>query len=320
MTDREPYLTRLTVELLDRVERLPAEVRDRHVGYVRSKQRPDGGWPGREGGSDLYYTGFALRTLAVAQALTPDVCERAAGFLREKMTTSAGGVVDFFSLVVSCYLVPLGGGPDVLAAAPDDWRERVAGLLESFRTNDGGYGKTPGAASGSTYTSFLVALCLELLGRTVPRADDLVTFVYGRRREDGGFVEIAPMRRSGTNPTAAGVGVLQVADALTPEARDAVVNFLAGLPTKIEGGYRANDRIPAADLLSTFTASWTLHQLGAIDRIDLPTVRDYAEACELPTGGFRGGLWDEGDDVEYTFYGLGTLALTVDAPRRGFAD
>ena len=28
-------------------------------------------------------------------------------------------------------------------------------------------------------------------------------------------------------------------------------------------------------------------------------------------GGFRGGLWDDRTDVEYTFYGLGTLALAA---------
>ena len=42
---------------------------------------------------------------------------------------------------------------------------------------------------------------------------------------------------------------------------------------------------------------------------DWPAIRDYAESCERPIGGFRGGLWDEQVDVEYTFYGLGTLAL-----------
>ena len=26
-------------------------------------------------------------------------------------------------------------------------------------------------------------------------------------------------------------------------------------------------------------------------------------------GGFRGGVWDERADVEYTFYGLGVLSL-----------
>jgi geranylgeranyl transferase type-2 subunit beta len=307
--DREPYLTRLTVQLIDGLERVPGDVKAKHAEYVRGKQRPDGGFPGREGGSDLYYTGFALRSLAVTQALTPEVCGAAAGFLRERMRQPAG-VVDFFSLLVSCYLVPLGGGPDLLADAPADWKDRVAATLETFRTADGGYGKAPGAVSGSTYTSFLVALALQLLDRPVPDTDRLVAFVNGRWRDDGGYVEIAPMRRSGMNPTAAGVGLLQIADALTDESRAAVVSFLAGLPSPFEGGFRANDRIPAADLLSTFTGTWTLAQLGARDRVNLTAVREYAESVELPTGGFRGGLWDDGDDVEYTFYGLGTLAIT----------
>lgn len=309
--DADPYLTRLTVRLIDGLERVPADVKDRHAAYLRSKQRPNGGFPGREGGSDLYYTGFALRSLAVLQALTPEVCEAAAGCLRERMRQPAG-VVDFFSLLVSCYLVPVGGGPDLLAEAPADWKERVVVTLETFRTADGGYGKTPVARSGSTYTSFLVALCLQLLDRPIPEPDRLVEFVNSRKRDDGGYVEIAPMKRSGTNPTAAGVGLLQMLDALTDEARQSVVTFLCGLPSPFEGGFRANDRIPAADLLSTFTGAWTMHQLGALDRLDLAAIRDYAESVERPTGGFRGGLWDEGDDVEYTFYGLGTLAITAD--------
>jgi geranylgeranyl transferase type-2 subunit beta len=309
--DREPYLTRLTVRLIDGLERVPDETKAKHAEYVRGKQRPDGGFPGREGGSDLYYTGFALRSLAVLQALTPEVCGAAAKFLRERMRQPVG-VVDFFSLLVSFYLVPVGGGPNLLADAPADWKDRVIDTLGTFRTADGGYARTPGAASGSTYTSFLVALCLQLLDRPIPDPDRLVAFVHSRRRADGGYVEIAPMRRSGTNPTAAGVGLLQIAGAMTDEAARSVTDFLATLPSPLEGGFRANDRIPAADLLSTFTGSWTLAQLGAIDRLNLTAVREYAEAVEVPTGGFRGGLWDEGDDVEYTFYGLGTLAITAE--------
>jgi geranylgeranyl transferase type-2 subunit beta len=310
MTADEPYLTRLTARLLDGVERLPGAVRERTAAYVLRQQLPDGGWPGREGGSDLYYTGFALRSLAVLQALDPSVCERAGDFLRTRMTGS-GSVVDLFSLIVGCYLVPLGGGPDVLAESPADWRERVAAVLETHRSPDGGYGKTPGAPYGSTYTSFLVVLCHQLLGTLAPEPDRLAAFVRGRRRDDGGYVEIGAMRRSGTNPTAAGVGVLQILGGLTDEARQAVADFLAGLPAPFEGGLRANDRIPAADLLSTFTGGWTLDQLGRPDRLDWPAVRDFALACEAAAGGFRGGLWDDRTDVEYTFYGLGTLALAA---------
>lgn len=310
----EPYLVKLTNRLVDGIEKLPDETRAKHADYIRSLQRPDGGWPGREGGSDLYYTGFALRSLAVLQALEPPICDAVAGFLRSKMGQPTG-VVDFFSLLVACHLVPLGGGPDLLAEAPPDWRDRVGALFDSFRAPDGGYGKVPGATGGSTYTSFLVCLAHELLGRPIPEPDALARFVRGRQREDGGFVEIAAMKRSGTNPTAAGIGVLQILNALDDGIRSRVVEFLVQLPTELEGGFRANDRIPAADLLSTFTGAWSLDQLGAGHRLELAALRDYAESCEVPTGGFHGGLWDEGHDVEYTFYGLGTLALTADAPR-----
>lgn len=310
MTEVEPYLTRLTNRLLEGIERLPAETRERNTQYLLEAQNADGGFSGREGGSDLYYTGFALRSLAVLQALNPDVCNKAAAFLRSKLTGSAG-VVDFFSLVVSCYLVPLGGGPDVLADAPTDWRDRVASTLETFRSPDGGYGKTPAAPHGSTYTSFLVTLCMQLLARPTPEPEKLAAFVKSRRRPDGGYVEISAMKRSGTNPTAAGVGLLQILGEMTDAEKTETANFLAALPSPFEGGLRANDRIPAADLLSTFTGSWTLDQIGYANKLDWDSLRNYAEECERPIGGFRGGLWDERTDVEYTFYGLGTLALAA---------
>jgi geranylgeranyl transferase type-2 subunit beta len=307
----EPYLLRLTARLAEGIARLSTEVRARHLDYLQAAQNPDGGFSGREGGSDLYYTGFALRSIAVLDALTPTIWERAGDFLRHSLTKQAS-VVDFFSLLYSCLLVQAAGGPNVLGDSPNDWPERVAQTLESFRTADGGYAKTIGGLSGSTYHTFLVALCYQLLGRPVPRMGDVVRFVASRRREDGGYVEIAPMRRSGTNPTAAAVGLLQMAAEEVPDALNevpaGVSDFLADMMSS-EGGLRANGRAPLADLLSTFTAAWTLEQLGGLQRLDTEQVRCYVQSLERPEGGFHGGLWDEGYDVEYTFYGLGTLAL-----------
>jgi geranylgeranyl transferase type-2 subunit beta len=306
-----PYLVRLNSRLADGLARLPVAVRQRHAGYLAGVQNPDGGFSGREGGSDLYYTGFALRGLAVLDALTPGLCERTATFLRS-MLASQASVVDFFSLLYSCLLVQVCGAPDVLAGSPADWHDRVAATLEGFRTADGGYAKGPAGASGSTYHTFLVGLSYQLLGRDMPLPEEIARFVLSRRREDGGFVEIAPMRRSGTNPTAAAVGLLTLIEpAVGPpsaEVRDGVIGFLSELPS-LEGGIRANGRVPLADLLSTFTASWTLAELGALDRLEADSMRAYAEGVEREEGGFRGGLWDEGYDVEYTFYGLGVLGL-----------
>src|SRR5438445_3597711 len=248
----EPYLLRLTSRLAEGLSGLSDDFRHRHAAFLTACQNPDGGFSGREGGSDLYYTGFGLRGLAVLNALTPEICSRAAGFLGPSLTQQAS-VVDFFSLLYSCALVQLGGGPDVLAGSPEDWPDRVAATLETFRTPDGGYGKSVGDRAGSTYHTFLVILCYQLLGREVPDAEKLKTFIDSRRRGDGGFVEIAAMKRSGTNPTAAAGGVLQIlaatADEFHTETQN-VIPFLTGMASP-EGGLRANVLAPLADLLST---------------------------------------------------------------------
>jgi len=309
--DGVPYLAQLTVRLTEGLARQTDAFRKLHGAYLRRLQNSDGGFSGREGDSDLYYTGFALRGLAVVDELTPEVCDRAAGFLRQSLNRQAS-VVDFFSLLYACLLIQMQGGPDVLADSPPDWPERVAALLETYRTPDGGYAKTAGGPSGSTYHTFLVALCYQLLNRPVPAPESIERFLDSRQREDGGYVEIAPMKRSGTNPTAAGVGVRQilaVQDGRSEEYSDDKLEDLLASMQNAEGGFQANARAPLADLLSTFTGLWTLDRIGALARADQPAALHYVQSLELPNGGFRGGLWDDHADVEYTFYGLGALAL-----------
>jgi geranylgeranyl transferase type-2 subunit beta len=78
---------------------------------------------------------------------------------------------------------------------------------------------------------------------------------------------------------------------------------------------RANTRIPIADLLSTFTGALTLLDLQAIDQIDIRAALRFAQGLQLEFGGFHAAVWDDADDVEYTFYGLGCLALLQQALR-----
>src|SRR5438045_1270034 len=158
------YLQTLNARLGVAMTRLPADFRARHASYLAAKQNADGGFSGREGESDLYYTGFALRGLAVLDALTPDVYDRAAVYLHASLASRAS-VVDLFSLLYAGLLVQASGGPEVFAGSVADWDDRVAALLETFRTPDGGYNKSAGATAASTYHTFLVALCYELLGR-----------------------------------------------------------------------------------------------------------------------------------------------------------
>src|SRR6266849_141679 len=133
----QPYLLRLTTRLAEGLSRLRADFRQRHAAYLAGCQNPDGGFPGRDPESDLYYTGFALRGLAVLDALTPEICDRTGAYLRGCLTKQTS-VVDFFSFLYSCLLVQTGGGKDVLADSPADWPQRVAATLDTFRTRDNG--------------------------------------------------------------------------------------------------------------------------------------------------------------------------------------
>lgn len=305
--DSGPYLMRLAQRLAVGLRDLPAERRQRQRDFLISRQMPDGGFAGREPGSDLYYTGFAVRGLAILGGLDLSQTGPIASYLKRQIRRQLT-VIDLLSWLYSAAVVQVSGGEDILGDSAENWPDRLAEMLEAFRATDGGYRKTEEGAAGSMYHSFLVVLCYELIGRPLPQPKRLVQFVFDRQRDDGGFVEIAPMKRSGTNPTAAGAAILNILGALDERAREDIRAFLAEVRGS-EGGFLANSRIPFSDGLSTFTGLLTAQDLGFTDLLNLPQLKAFALSLEFPTGGFRGASWDEAADVEYTFYGLGILGL-----------
>lgn len=304
----DPYLVRLAERLQNGIAPMDEERRKRHRSFVLSQQHDDGGFGGRQGDADLYYTSFGVRCLSLLGGLSKDECSAIGAFLKE-FDWRRLNVVDLMNWLYSVLAVQAFGGDDLLADADSDWPQQMARKLESVRTQDGGYAKSPEGAAGSTYQSFLVTLTYELLGMKPPTPNALIQFIYDRQRDDGGFVEIAPMKNSGTNPTAAAVGLMSIVGGLDDELRQDVRDFLKQVWSS-EGGFQANKRIDFADGLSTFTGLLTLQDLGIDDLVSTPVIeRLITEWLEFPTGGFRGASWDLEADVEYTFYGLGNLAL-----------
>lgn len=307
MAEQAPYLMRLAQRVANGLQGLSPERRAKHRAFLLSRQMPDGGFAGREPGSDLYYTGFAVRGLAVLGGLELIQTDAVAGYLKQQIRRQLT-VIDLLSWLYSAVVVQASGGEDILSATAENWPDKLAEMLEVFRANDGGYRKTEEGAAGSMYHSFLVVLCYELIGRPLPQPRRLVQFVFDRQRDDGGFVEIAPMKRSGTNPTAAGAAILNILGAFDDQVKEDVHDFLMEVRGS-EGGFLANSRIPFSDGLSTFTGLLTAQDLGFTDLWDRSQVEAFANSLEFPDGGFRGASWDEAADVEYTFYGLGILGL-----------
>jgi geranylgeranyl transferase type-2 subunit beta len=187
-------------------------------------------------------------------------------------------------------------------------------LLES-RSAGGGFAKTRGGKP-SLYHAFLAALCFQLLGQEFPDADRAVAAVLSRQCSDGGFADVSGKHIEGTNPTAAAVGLLKVLGALDGARAERASTFVLGMQ-RSDGGFAAHPAAPASDLMSTFTALVALSDAGTIRRAHLGSAGRYVAGLALPTGGFLGFIGDNQPDIEYTYYGLGALALLAEQTAAG---
>ena len=301
------YLQDLTLRLALGASQLDPSIRDRHANWLRVQQRDDGGFAGREGESDPYYTAFALRALWILDALDQSIGDRAAEFLKTRLSAKES-IIDLISLIFGAAICELAVGAVVISDEDTIWRQNIADLLGTLRTDDGGFAKTPEGRAGSTYQTFLSVLCHELIEIEPVDSDRIIDFIESQRHADGGYLEIRAAKRPGVNPTAAAIGTLKTLGRLVREEHSDTRAFLGEMQSD-EGGLSANTRIPFADLLSSCTGLITLTDLASAEEVSVDRIEKYALSMQSPAGGFVGFALDQVADVEYSFYGIATLAL-----------
>jgi len=304
--------------------RVPAGLRRRNVRHLHAAQNADGGFSGRRGGSDLYYTTFALRTAVLLGVDEAAFWQRAGEYLIGRGRGLAD-VADCHSLLDGSRCIELSGArPDwPPAETAGAWRAAVEHMLTACRAPAGGYCGRPGGTA-SVYHTYLAALCHGLLGEPMPGPDAALAMVRSRRRPDGGFSDLPAARddaAGGVNPTAAAVQLLAMHGALDDETSAAAAAFVAAAQ-RPDGGFAAWPGAPCSDLLSTFTALVTLFETDAVASVKLAPVARFIGGLRLRDGGFRGTAADVEPDLEYTYYGLASLgflgwqALRAEGERR----
>lgn len=314
-----PYLATLAVKMMAAATGLEEDFRRRHGDFVLAEQQADGGFTGRmKRPSDPYYTSFGLRTLMTLGIQDADAGRRLAEWLRENVKRAETfAPVDFLTFLTTAKTVEMLAGERILPAE-GACVGMVRRKLAPLGRPDGMFAKTAKSGAGSVYQTFLTLSAIEFLGpEYVAAVADtgenarLVKNLLARQQPDGGFSELPEVRASGANPTAAAVGILQMLGEMTPDVAARCVSFFREnmMP---DGGWRANPLIPVSDLLSTFTAIVTLESLGARGEFPLSRTAEFVRTLELPAGGFLAAAPDTEADVEYTFYGVGTAALTPD--------
>jgi prenyltransferase beta subunit len=276
------------------------------VSFLRGLAVPDGGYANRGGRADLYYTPFALDSLAALDALPTDAVDpqgarRLAGWLDG---FGSGEGLDF---VHRCCLARAWASQP--AGLPPERRRAVARLIRAQRADDGGYATQPGAANGTAYGCFLAVNAWADLGQPTLDGEERAAIIRCLERlqtTDGGWANAPRQPQGSTTATAAAIATLRSLDAPVP---DGAAAFLLA-QRHPAGGFVAAPDTPLPDLLSTAVA---LHALDAIDadwRDGREQLLDFLDSLWSAEGAFHGSWADDHADAEYTFYGLVALGHT----------
>jgi prenyltransferase beta subunit len=273
--------------------------------FLRRQLAPEGGFLGRDGRRDLYYTVFGLEAALVLNV----------DFPRQPMSDyldsfGAGASLDLVHLasLIRCRANLADSAGDEIAVAA---REAMAGHLWDCRSADGGFNTTRGASRGSAYGAFLALGSCQDLGTDCPDAEALAASVNSLQMPDGAFANEPAMTAGLTTATAAAVCVLHYLQRPVPAS---ALRWLLGRAHP-RGGFTALTFVGSSgipDLLSTATALHALSLAGVAADDMREEHLDYLDSLWSPQGGFRGHAADDAVDCEYTYYGLlalGSLAL-----------
>lgn len=278
--------------------RLLGDSTDLVKGFLLRQRNDDGGFRGRDGASDLYYTAFGLEGLLALQVAAP------AGHTATYLDSFSDlRRLDFVHLccLARCRANLAQAAPQF--PFPASLREAVSTRIAEYRSADGGFHATPNAPRGSAYAAFLALGALQDCQAPLSEPEKLAQSLQTLKTPDGAYTNDSCIRVGSTNATAAAVAVLRNLGV----APDPAVGDWLLARCQPGGGFLAVPNAPIPDLLSTATA---LHALAGL-QCDFAHLKepclDFLDTLWVNDGGFHGHWGDHHLDVEYTYYAL--LAL-----------
>jgi prenyltransferase beta subunit len=292
--------------LLQGTQGLSSRLRDRVADYVVSKRLADGGYPGRAGSSDLYYTDFALRILSQTRA---EEVRRPATCSYARWSSDIADIPECLNRIS-------------IASLCDVPMPRMASTcLDRHRLSSGCFSRSASLPVPSSYCTFLGAMCEDMLGITHQVSKDSIETILRVQQPDGGFTDIGSDADPQTNATSAAISYLlravlfesPLSGDCGPElngSMDRAVAYLLHMQAS-DGGFRAHSKAMYPDLLSTFTALATLMAMDRVRQVDLKKHVRFVGLLADAGGGFRSCAVDTEPDIEYTYYGLNCLSIAA---------
>lgn len=267
---------------------------DAALAFVLSQCNPDGGFAGRDGASDLYYTSFGLHLL-LAFGRPLDVA-------RHRPTLDAVVPANLDLVHLCCWIRCLA----LLDQLDDARRQQLRRLVAGFRSRDGAFAAQANADHCTAYATFLVLAAWQDLSDggagddLPPDPPAIARALAALQSPEGGYVNEVAVPVASAPATAC---VMTVLAQMGQPVALAAGEYLRGLFQ--DGGFAAFVGSPWPDLLTTGTSVFALAQAGEDTSALRPAMREFVHSMNRG-GGFCGQL-QQTPDVEYTFYAL--LAL-----------
>lgn len=262
--------------------------------FLLSQIDDDGGFCGRDGRSDLYYSVFGLQLCAIFDLMPPKNSYE----YFEKFTDSHE--LDFIHLASLVRCIAL------LKTNNKNWVKNLIAQIEGFRSADGGYNHLAESAErGTAYADFLSFLVYRAIACKIPEPGKMLASLEQLKRPDGSYANDCKMESGSTTATSAAVVLSnEFGKKVDNETVDALLDR-----QHPQGGFLAGPNSPVPDLLSTATALYALRSFEN----RLPELngghRDFVASLWNEDGGFSGQVFDDVSDVEYTFYALLGLGI-----------
>jgi prenyltransferase beta subunit len=279
-----------------------ADRADAIVSYILQQLNIDGGFRGKAGVSDLYYSVFAVEILRSLQAKIP--VQKHLKYLSKFDNQPPTDLVHLASLIrLKANLAEITDRP-----ISDNVKDNVLSKLEKFKTRDGGFNTSAETEDANAYGCFLSSGIYQELEINLSQIEKerIINCIQNLQMPDGGYTNDINVPISSIPGTAAALVTMYYLQ----DHRLAEIADLLKKKMHSKGGFTIvhyeND-LMMPDLLSTATA---LHAL-AVCGIDLSDIKqqclNYVQSLWRDEGGFTSCTDDDAIDCEYTYYGLLSL-------------
>lgn len=268
--------------------------------FIASQQNPDGGFAGKEGKSDLYYTLFGLMCAAVLnlkidlnavqrylneQENSPQDLVHLSALIRARLALKLLSIPDNLRMLVSNI------NPLRRFYVDNRSRERLKIYLTSPDPD-----RFPHQDPNCPYSLLLAVGAAQDCGMDFD-AGEFLTRLTPYRTPDGAWSNLKNSASGSLNAT---IAAIQVKRQLTGTTDPETLRWLRTQQNS-DGGFRAVPNAPSGDLLSTATALFALRQGKTAPAY---VTNDFIRSLWHPNGGFCATVTDNQPDCEYTFYGL----------------